>query len=334
MVENPPMRRRGERPGRRSAAQWWNALAALLLALSLSGAGAVGPARAAPLAEWRFTYTARVMSAPRGPICVGSSHNVRVRVAKFTEQLEPGTNPALDENWVPVRLAPLRFQTVEGSVADPSIGILTPPSTITGGETPLASDAQFVFVANKAGSTQLNFTAYVDELVGRTLSTVKILRTGAPIQVVDCNYLVYTTAYLNFFAPNLASFVILNTVGTLKSQGGSALVGETTATWGASSFSQKCSHSHSFSPEEAPTTLQGQISQDGETLTITVGSASTHANTESCAASQGGEATAPGFTAQVSASEGGSIIRPYAFQWGLENLQGYVIINVEPVSAQ
>ena len=252
------------------ALRWRTTFLAIALALGLGSAAQTTPASAREsLSITNIDYHIRVTTPQSGrgqaSICTGLTYPIKVSVSEHLELLADD-GEILDT--IRNRPAPA---TVEGFVTNPGIGTLTPASLNTGPA--IANDGpgevEFAFHAKKAGQTNLNFRATVEDYGGSPDAI-------APIQVEDCSYKVY----MNVFGVNLGGDVRIWTAGRMETKISSEngkMTGSGTLKFMSGLGGLDCSASYSL--YEIPTNIRGPgIENDQLKLNFNLGSGNIQAS--------------------------------------------------------
>ena len=153
----------------------------LLLLLALGFASA---AQAAPGRDYSTTVYMWVQRVSERTICVGDHVPLAASVIKAYEIVGEGP-----------RVANLYGVPLDMAVSDPSIGSLTPETTVTSLQADTPGEARFTFIAKKAGATTITVkgTLIQIQLLGILISSDTVTRNLA-VTVEKCEYRVNATA--------------------------------------------------------------------------------------------------------------------------------------------
>ncbi len=178
-----------------SLPRWRIVVIALVLVLVIGSTGGTPPVQAAPARDARIFMFARPETTK--PICVGDTALITVWVKKYEFVGEESTKV----------LGTLVGVNVHASVVTPSIGVINPTSGLT--RTDQENRAVFTFSALKPGTTRIEFSGQVNQLVflGRQITSGDTVTAATQFRVVQC---VYDVQVISTFRVGMTSVGTLN----------------------------------------------------------------------------------------------------------------------------
>ena len=304
-------------------------LAALGLALIVVGANQMPLADSASDNSTEVSFELQVNPAHPAPICLHHSQKFYIFLTRHL---------SLPQYGIPDLPLEISGVVVRGSVSDTNIGILLPSDTSASYELNDLSvgAADFAFIAKKVGSTILKFDAEVGNYWdgngdAHSVSNPYPVHVEVPVKVIACKFKVMAASNWSASYPGLTSNLVANLMGTMTADEQGHFTGTANVTWSMASFSPMCSHQHTFSPGMAH--LTGDLSDDGNKLSVLIIQDPVTANAVNCASTNTAQVQAPSLETAVPAS-GGTLTYAQPIVVGAMDFNGLTVIAAIPETSE
>ena len=207
--------------------RWRSVFSALvLLAFFMGSLGQTPPALAAPAGSSEIHFFMTATKEKNGTICVGDDVPLHVKVIRTEMTGNPG-NVGYPQGVSGV--------TVKATTSNASVGVLNQNYVDTGWRSGDPGGADYIFRADKAGTTTISFTGTINHLwwpsiLGLSTSVDRrdSVNDQVDIKVENCKYKVTTISY--FDQPGI-QFDALIKDGELKSDSPGHYTGTATVDW-------------------------------------------------------------------------------------------------------
>jgi hypothetical protein len=321
--------------GRHPALRWRTIFIALILALILIGANQQPLAQAASNNQANVEFELKAYPEAPRPLCPKEHLKIYVGVSRSIHRTINGTDRLLFDG-------PVSGVVVRGSVTDSHIGTLTSPEsndmTLAASGTDLRiGDADFLFVAKKAGTTILKFDGEVGSYwVGtgatETLPNSYTVHVEVPVTVRPCKFKVITASHWSASVPNLTSNLVANLQDVMEVNANGQYAGTAEVTWSAASYSYMCSHEHTIPPGQAH--LTGDLNDSG-VLRVNVTYDPVTMASVNCGGAESDtlQIQGPPIEIAINAS-GGTLTQAQTLQVGIMAFSGSTAIVVIPVEGE
>lgn len=304
-------------------------LAALGLAFVVVGANQMPLADSASDNSIGVSFELQVNPAHPASICLNHSQKFYIFLARHL---------SLPQYGIPDLPLGISGVVVRGLVANTNIGILLPSDTSGSND---LSDlrigiADFAFIARKVGTTILKFDAEVGSYwdgngEAHSVSNPYPVHVEVPVKVISCKFKVIAASNWSTSYPGLTSNLVANLIGAMTADEQGHFTGTANVTWSMASFSPMCSHRHTFSPGEAH--LTGDLSDDGNKLSVFITQDPVTANAVNCASTNTAQVQAPSLETAAPAS-GGTLTYAQPIVVGAMEFNGHTVITAIPEDSE
>ena len=312
--------------------RWLKLLAILALALYLGG-GAAGatPAQAAPGADETIDSLSMEVTEIPSLVCAHTVYyiDVFVRIDRVADR---------NSNFVELDggLGPANI-FVKGTSSDIGVAGFHPEIKQTAAlDNRIGTGADFKLQTEAPGSATLTLDVAMTSAGNRT--TFRPFQQS--IKVVNCKFRVSMTSIYSGFIPAITETVTSTVNGEIKGNSDGSLTGEAEVTWKFNQATPCLQAIINVSPSPSKAILEGSLSADGGTLTVTVNYDQVmvfQANTVLCGSGASGnhqnQFQPPPLVFQVP-STGKVFSYPAAQQLGQMTVTGTSIISVVPIEQQ
>lgn len=246
-----------------ATSRWRIVFIALVLALTIRGAGQTVPAQAAPAGANDIDFELSVYSEKLPTICVNKKLTLYAGVSKtkYKEEL-------VDINGKPI---PIPGKTPEPTVTGEKVSGVGTLEKIGGTEDLMSLQGEnvFTFTSNKPGTAKLKFTVFIqNSWIGANEVVI-----GSPVQrvkeitvKVGCKQKVKTV--LQFPVPELYKITVISDDAVMTADEAGTFTGSATMYWTYSDIVVGCG-SFAASATDSQVDLTGNIDDDGQQFVAT-----------------------------------------------------------------